>query len=92
MCAYCFTGDRFFRFDPPWRPTDYPMWPNTVPTPALPFGPGYSPWDLAKLKEYLEILKQIKALEEQVGCLSEPNKADYIGLLQERIDVLKGKL
>ena len=85
MCAYCMLGDSWFRHDPPFDPDrwKYP----TIPQPAVPTLPP--PWSLEKLKEYLEILRLVKELEDKIGCPCEPNKADYIKVLQERIDLLE---
>ena len=66
----------------PWaiRPFSPPNDTITVP---------YEPWNVQKLKDHLEILKQIKALEDKLGCPCEPNKADHIKLLEDRIAVLE---
>ena len=91
MCVYCMVGDFTFPNDPPWKPQDEPLWPPQIPKPAIP--PTHIiPWDLDKLEKYLDILKQIKALEDQLGCPCEPNKADYIGLIEKRIELLKKEL
>ena len=93
MCVYCFVGDSWFRRDPPWNPwkdfqdTQVDPYP-TVPKPLVPV----VPWDIDKLKEYLEVLKQIKELEDKVGCPCEPNKADYIGMFKKRIEELEKKI
>ena len=87
MCVYCFVGDWHFRRDPPWEPTDVPAWPATVPRPMTP-GP-IKPWPADKLKELLDMLDRIKKLEDQLGCPCEPNKADYIELIKQRLDELE---
>lgn len=86
MCVYCATGDFVFRHDPPWQlPKDYPYVPRPlVPMPA-------NDWDLSKLREYLDLLKQIRDMEAQLGCPCEPNKADYIGMFEARIRDLEQK-
>jgi len=90
MCVYCFCGDWEFRRNPPWYPNDpVTPWPPTVPLPS-PSTP-INPWKIDQLKEYLDLLKQIKALEDQIGCPCEPNKADYIGLLKKRIEALEAE-
>lgn len=91
MCVYCFVGDSWFRHDPPWRRQDFEKAPwDLIPQPVSP-APAI-PWDLAKLKDYEEILKRIKALEDALGCPCESNKADYIGLFKERIEALEKKV
>lgn len=104
MCTYCFCGDWAFRHDPPWNPVDptvLPMSPSIIPNvyPAGPWHPqipqpvdpvvSYPPWDIDKLKEYLDLLTQIKDIEDKLGCPCEPNKADYIRLFKERIAQLE---
>jgi hypothetical protein len=49
------------------------------------------PWDLQKLLDYKKLLEDIKALEDQVGCPCEPNKADHIKILKDRITELESK-
>lgn len=93
MCIYCNMGDSIFRFDPPWNPK---KWPEDVPpSPFIP--PAVTPvsdkvWPIEKLKEYLDILERIKALEDKIGCPCDPNKADYIGLFKKRIAELEKKI
>ena len=83
MCVYCNMGDSWFRHDPPWQP------PYPSPLIPLPVNPAPTPpWSLEKLKEYYGLLKMVRKLEEQVGCPCEPNKADYLKILEERIDNL----
>lgn len=86
MCAYCMIGDHFFRHDPPWTPN--PM-PQFVPQP-LPNVPSI-PWSLDRLKEFEDMLRRVKELEDRLGCPCEPNKADYLGMLRERIYALEKK-
>jgi hypothetical protein len=96
-------GDSIWKWDPPNWPNT-PVWPQpygpgTVPhpgtakpNPLIPDpAPGVVPrdWDLQKAKDYLEILKQIKALEDQIGCPCEPNKADHIQILEDLVAKLK---
>ena len=88
MCVYCYCGDSFWKYDPPFYPKPDPLLPN----PAIwPQPQPYTPWSLEKLKEYLELLKQIKALEDQIGCPCEPSKADHIKILMDRIAELEKK-
>lgn len=86
MCVYCMTGDFIFRHDPPWTPSP---WPPMVPMPIVPM-PAMD-WPLGKLKEYHDLLKRIKALEDALGCPCEPNKADYLTMFEERIKALEEK-
>lgn len=85
MCAYCMIGDFQFRHDPPWNPP----YPPSVPTPLVPL--PVNPWPLPRLVEFQDLLRRVKALEDKLGCPCEPNKADYLGLLEERIKTLEGK-
>lgn len=86
MCVYCVIGDHTFKYDPPFK-VDPQQWPS-IPQPVVPL---VQPWDLERLKEYLAILKEVKELEDKLGCPCVPNKADYIGLLEQRIKELKKK-
>jgi hypothetical protein len=85
MCVYCVVGDSWFRHDPPFDP-DYRRWP-TIPRPIIPA--PIEPWPLDKLKEYLDVLIKIKELEDRLGCPCEPNKADYIKIMKDRIAALE---
>ena len=91
MCTYCNMGDHTFKYDPPWRPNDYPIWPPQVPAPIQPLPQVYPPWPINRLKEYLDLLKEVKEMEDKLGCPCEPSKADYIGLLEKRLKYLKKK-
>ena len=88
MCTYCNMGDRFSRWDPPYDRwyTQNPL----IPSPAIPPNQINS-WPIEKLKEYLDLLRQVKELEDKLGCPCEPNKADYIQLLEKRLIELKRK-
>lgn len=77
------TGDFIFKWDPPF-PTDDPL----IPQPVIPV---INPWELERLREYYDLLKKIKELEDQLVCPCEPNKADYIGVLRKRIEELEQK-
>ena len=89
MCTYCTMGDFPFRHNPPWDvPKDHPSYPY-LPQPLNP-GP-IMPWNLQQLREYYELLKQVRDLEAQVGCPCEPNKADYVALFEERIKALEAE-
>lgn len=91
MCVYCYCGDHAFRWNPPWQETRTPdelyPWHPLVPKPATP-GP-HLPWSIKQLKEYMKLLKEIKKLEDKLGCPCEPNKADYLSLLKKRIKALE---
>ncbi len=90
MCVYCMTGDWPFRNDPPWKvPEQHPSYPF-LPQPIVPM-PAME-WPLAKLKEYYELLLKVKALEDQLGCPCDPNKADYVTLFKDRIAELERRL
>ncbi len=84
MCVYCMIGDHAWKFDPPWYPS-----PPLVPAP-MPQVPQKD-WPVERLREYLDLLKQVKALEDQIGCPCEPSKADHIGLFEKRIGALENK-
>lgn len=85
MCAYCSMGDTWFRHDQPWNPQPLPQY---VPAPVTPAG---EPWNLDKLKDYYDLLKRVKALEDELGCPCEPNKADYLKMFEERIAFLEAE-
>lgn len=86
MCTYCNLGDWSFRHDPPWHV------PPSVPYIPQPIMPGFGdPWGIKKLQEYYDLLKEVKEMEDKIGCPCEPNKADYIKLFEERIKKLKRK-
>lgn len=85
MCVYCMMADHAFRFDPPWD-----EWNPLVPRPFIPTNP-IRPWPIDRLREYEEILKRIKTLEDQLGCPCEPAKADYLDLFRKRIEELEKK-
>lgn len=89
MCTYCMVADHFFRFNPPWPVGPYPDYPQH---PLIPAGPLQPPWPLDRLKEFQDLLQRVKELEDKLGCPCEPNKADYLGLLRERIDQLEKKV
>ncbi len=87
MCMYCNMGDHTFRYDPPFEP-DRQRYPS-IPYPRTPL---IQPWDLERLREYHDLLKAVKEMEDKIGCPCEPNKADYLTVLKERIDALEKKL
>lgn len=88
MCAYCNIGDNAFRYNPPWDPQTWPVNPSPlIPRPIYPA--PVNPWPVDQLKEYLDLLKQVKDLEDRLGCPCEPNKADYISLFKQRIEMLE---
>lgn len=88
MCAYCNMGDHAFRYGQPFD-TQYlqQQVQQLIPQPVYP-GP-HVPWDLQRLIEYRDLLKEVRDLEEKLGCPCEPNKADYIALFEQRITELK---
>ena len=88
MCMYCNMGDHTFRYDPPFEP-DWQRYPS-IPHPLRPS--PIQPWDLQRLQEYYDLLKQVKELEDKLGCPCEPNKADYLTVLKERIDALEKRV
>lgn len=78
-------GDHTFRYDPPWNPP----YPQFVPQPLNPI--PIQPWGLERLREYYDLLLKVKELEDKLGCPCEPNKADYLGMLRERIAKLEAE-
>ena len=90
MCTYCMIGDWQFRHNPPWPPTHNPPWPPSIPQPLQP-APQIIPWPVDRLKEFEDLLRRVKELEDKPGCPCEPNKADYLALLRERIEALEKK-
>ena len=90
MCTYCMIGDWQFRRNPPFDAEPYyPQIPQPI-TP-LPQMPSWKPWDVSELKEFKDLLERVKKLEDALGCPCEPNKADYIGILKQRIEELEKK-
>jgi hypothetical protein len=89
MCLYCMIGDHHFRFDPPWPNPSNPYYPihPLVPAPLMPH--PTPPWGLDRLKEFEDLLRRVKELEDKLGCPCEPNKADYLALFRERIEKLE---
>lgn len=85
MCTYCNMGDFTFRHDPPWYPPPSPLIPMPAPYVPLPV----NPWPLEKLRDYHDLLVKVRELEERLGCPCEPNKADYIQVLGDRIAQLE---
>jgi len=85
MCVYCMMGDWQFRHDPPFVPS-HPL--PFVPAPVIPPS-EVKPWSLEKLQQYRDLLKEVKELEDKLGCPCVPNKADYLKILQDRIDQLR---
>jgi len=84
MCVYCNFGDWTFKYNPPWNP------PYPSPYIPLPINPSpVIPWEYQKLKEYYDMLNNIKKLEDQLGCPCEPNKADYLKIISERLETMK---
>jgi hypothetical protein len=94
MCVYCMIGDHHFRHNPPWerpvQPSPLYPWHPLLPLPVDPTLP-IIPWDIARLKEFEDLLRRVHELEEKLGCPCEPNKADYLTLLRQRIEALEKK-
>jgi hypothetical protein len=88
MCVYCTIGDYAFRHDPPWKIDPYHP---QIPQPASPWNP-INPWSVDKLQDFMDLLRRVKKLEDKMGCPCEPNKADYIKLLKDRILELGGEV
>lgn len=82
MCCYCVIGDHFFKYDPPFEYRS-PL----IPMPIVP-GP-FTPWPIDRLHELEDMMRRVKDLEDRLGCPCEPNKADYLGMLRERIEALE---
>jgi|ERR1700721_1590134 len=91
MCLYCMIGDHMWQHDPLWPKPETPSplypWHPLIPAPIHP-GP-INPWSLERLKEFEDLLRRVHELEEKLGCPCEPNKADYLSLLKERIEALE---
>jgi hypothetical protein len=93
MCMYCNMGDHAWQTNPPWTQPYGPIpdpsrpWHPALPQP-LPGSP-IQPWPLENLKEFQDILKRLKALEDKMACECEPKEVDYIALIQQRIDALE---
>lgn len=85
MCAYCMIGDHTFKYDPPYDYHSQPFPSPLVPKPLA----SIKPWTLERLKEYRDILLQVKELEDKLGCPCEPNKADYLKILKDRIEKME---
>ena len=58
-----------------------------IPSPVSPA--PIQPWDISRLREFEELLRRVHELEEKLGCPCEPNKADYLLLLKQRIEALE---
>lgn len=99
MCFYCFVADHAFQYNPPWNPslTSDPLIPTIIPAPDCP--PGVTPvipepktegphkdWGIEQLREYVELLREARDLEAQLGrgCPAH-SKPDYITMFEERI-------
>lgn len=84
MCVYCMIGDHAWKFSPPFTPIQpHPL----LPKPVVP-GP-FQDWPIARLREFEDLLRRVKAIEDQLGCPCEPAKADHIGIIRERITRLE---
>jgi len=87
MCIYCFIADHQWKYDPLFSipPTPVHVLPPTL---AQTLNPG---WDFVRLSEFYDLLKRVKDLEDQVGCICEPNKADYLGIIKNLLKLLEEK-
>ena len=87
MCSYCAIGDQAFRWGTPF-PTTHPLVPMPMP------GVVRQEWPVERLREYLDLLKQVKAMEDSIGCPcpEEREKPDYVALFEERIAAMERKL
>jgi hypothetical protein len=76
--------DHSFRYDPPWRQVPGNPWHPNIPDPVVPtLNP---PWSQDRLENYLELIRRVKTLEDKMGCeCIEPDKPDYIKLVEDRI-------
>lgn len=88
MRVYCMISGWQFLNNPPWNPQDIPVWPGSIPRPLVPSN-QIQPWDIQQLQEFKDLLRRVKELEDKLGCPCEPKEADYIQLLQKRIDRLE---
>lgn len=86
MCAYCMIGDHQFRYDPPFIPSQ-PI--PYIPQPLTPLPATWQPWSLDRLREFEDLLRRVKDIEDKLGCPCEPNKADYLTIFRERIERLE---
>lgn len=87
MCSYCMMGDHMFRYDPPF-PTPNKLVPQPLP------GITRQDWPVERLREYLDLLREVKAMEDSIGCPcpEEREKPDYVKLFEDRIAELERKL
>lgn len=87
MCAYCAIGDQAFRWSPPW-PTQHPLIPQPMP------GAIRQDWPVERLREYLALLREVKAMEDSIGCPcpEEREKPDYVKLFEDRIAELERRV
>ena len=89
MCLYCYCAESAFKWDPPWKPLPQNPWHPNIPYP--PVNPVVTPpWTVDRLRDFEELLKRVKALEDAMGCeCVEPDKPDYIKLFEQRIEQLE---
>lgn len=83
MCSYCMVADHTWKYGSPW---DGPV------VPVTPANPPNFKWTMEQLKEYYELLKQIKALEDSIGvcpCPEDRGKPDYLKAIKDVIEANK---
>ena len=87
MCAYCNMGDHAFRWGSPF-PTTHPLVPQRMPDIEQ------HNWPVERLREYLKLLREVKEIEDQVGCPcpDEREKPDYVKLFEDRIAELERRV
>jgi hypothetical protein len=99
MCVYCFFADYIHRWyypsippGQPWPRTPVQPWPvNPIqPLPTAPY-PQQHPWTREQLDETMELIRQIKEMEDALGgCpCEEPSKLDFLKEIRDRLDALE---
>ena len=90
MCVYCMMADWAKKWTPDTSTPAIPMPGLPPPLPVIP----YRPWTQEQLTQFMDILAKIKELEDKLGgCpCEEPEKLDYLNLLQQRLDDLDKKI
>lgn len=88
MCVYCVIGDFGNRWIP--KPQDS--------IPFIPHVPVQSPWTPEMLAEWRDIIARVKAMEErlmelgeQMDCVEDPSKLDYLDDIQRLLDKAKAR-
>lgn len=87
MCVYCMVGDFYDKYWP-INPPQPPAQPIIIQPVVIP-----DPLELERLKEFNEILKRVKELEDKLGCPcddpAQRGKPDYIKKIHDRLDELE---